>query len=230
MYSYCIMKPSFADSQFDFQPSYMTLSAASPFGPPGHFPQRGQHSPGTVAQATDARGVPSEILLCQPQMRSQPPPRNLALATDARGVPSGEAVASATEGATALTAGSARCKPLPSACPSHRSPAAVSLACRFPFRPFGPLSPKRTALTASDGCAWRPLWGSCRVATEGATALTAGSARCKPLPSACPSHRSPAAVSLACRFPFRPSGPLSPKGTAQKGPPKLLFGGPEALP
>ena len=135
MYSYCIMKPSFADSQFDFQPSYMTLSAASPFGPPGHFPQRGQHSPGTVAQAADARGVPSEILLCQPQMRSQPPPRNLALATDARGVPSGEAVASATEGASALIAGLARCKP------TH-SPIQVIIHLPLPplpaGSPFGP--------------------------------------------------------------------------------------------
>ena len=136
------MKPSFADSQFDFQPSYMTLSAASPFGPPGHFPQRGQHSPGTVAQAADARGVPSEILLCQPQMRSQPPPRNLALATDARGVPSGEAVASATEGASALIAGLARCKPSSFAYSSRLSPFATPLACSFPFRPFGPRSQK----------------------------------------------------------------------------------------
>ena len=108
------------------------LPGASPFGPPGHFPQRGQHSLGTVAQATDARGVPS-----------------------------GEAVAPATEGASAL---------------------------------------------ADDP------------------------ARCKPSSFAYSSHLSPFSTPIACSFPFRPSGPLPPKGTAQKGPPKLLFGGPEALP
>ena len=109
---------------------------------------------------------PSGSLLCQQRMRSQSLRRNLALATDVRGVPSGEAVAPATEGAPALIDISARCKPSSFACLSHLSPFATPIACRFPFRPCGPLSPKGTAFFryrhASNGCARRPLRGSCR--------------------------------------------------------------------
>ena len=80
---------------------------------------------------------PSGSLLCQPQMRSQPPPRNLALATDARGVPSGEAVAPATEGASALITGPTRCKPSSFAYSSHLSPFAPPLPAASPFGPPG---------------------------------------------------------------------------------------------
>ena len=124
-------------TQAIFHLSPPPLPAASPFGPADHFPQRGQHSSGTVTQATDVRGVPS-----------------------------GEAVAPATEGASALADDPARCKPSSFAYSSHLSPFATPIACSFPFRPSEPLSPKGTAFSrnrhANDGCARRPLWGSCR--------------------------------------------------------------------
>ena len=139
-------------TQAIFHLSPLPLPAGSPFGPPGHFPQRGQHSPGTVTQATDVRGVPS-----------------------------GEAVAPATEGASALADDPARCKPSSFAYSSHLSPFATPIACRFPFRPFGPLSPKGTALSrnrrASKGCAWRPPREACCVNHRCAVSLHRGISR-----------------------------------------------------